>query len=52
MFSLSRLLIATVVGLAGVLSFPAFALEIHLSPAGDDANPGTSAKPLAKKGGK
>jgi hypothetical protein len=39
-------------GLAAVLqiratAFPLAAGELHVSPEGDDANPGTAAKPLA-----
>ena len=47
MFSIARILIPAVVGLANLLSLPVLAVEIHLLPTGDDANPGTSAKPLA-----
>ena len=43
------LLAATAISAAETnrLSAPGLAVEIHLSPAGDDANPGTIAQPLA-----
>lgn len=43
----ARSIFPVVFGLATWLASQALATEIHLSPTGDDNNPGTSAKPLA-----